>query len=133
MDGYFIYNKQFDDFSVEATAGYSYQKFENRGSFTGNLTDPNDLGDTFEVPDVVLIGYFGRANFGYQGKYLASVNYRRDGTSRFSSENRWGNFFGASAAWVLSEEDFLKDSEVFSLLKLRRNGCKPSVPCRSES
>jgi iron complex outermembrane receptor protein len=119
FDGYFAYNKEFGDFTLDATVGYSYQKFENSGSFTGNLTDPNDIGDTFQDPDIVLIGYFGRANFGYKGKYLASLNYRRDGTSRFSSENRWGNFLGASAAWIISEEDFLKENEVISSLKLR--------------
>lgn len=119
LDGYFIYNKQFDDISLEATAGYSYQKFENSGSFTGNLTDPNDIGDTFVDPDIVLIGYFSRVNLGFQDKYLLSFNYRRDGTSRFSADNRWGNFLGASAAWKISEEDFLKDSSVISTLKLR--------------
>jgi len=119
FDGYLAYSKTFDEFNLDATAGYSYQKFEFNGSVTGNLRDPNDIGDSFADPDVVLIGYFSRVNLGYKDKYLVSLNYRRDGTSRFSEDNRWGNFLGASAAWKISEEDFLKDNDVISTLKLR--------------
>jgi iron complex outermembrane receptor protein len=52
-------------------------------------------------------------------KYLLTLSYRRDGTSKFSSDNRWGNFPAAAAAWRISDEDFLKDSKVISNLKLR--------------
>jgi iron complex outermembrane receptor protein len=119
FDGYLAYSTKIDDLSIDATAGYSYQKFEFSGNVSGNLRDPNDIGDSFADPDVVLVGYFGRLNLGYKDKYLVSFNYRRDGTSRFSSENRWGNFLGISGAWQISEEDFLKDNEVLSTLKLR--------------
>ena len=52
-------------------------------------------------------------------KYLLTFTYRRDGTSRFNSDNRWGNFPAAALAWKINEEDFLKDSNVISELKLR--------------
>jgi len=52
-------------------------------------------------------------------KYLLTLSYRRDGTSRFNSDNRWGNFPAAALAWKINEEDFLKDSDVVSELKLR--------------
>ena len=52
-------------------------------------------------------------------KYLLTLSYRRDGTSRFSEDNRWGNFPAAAFAWKMSEEDFLKDSDVISNLKTK--------------
>lgn len=120
FNGYFAYTKQFDDLQTNFTLGYNYQKFENSGSFTGNLRDPNNIGgDTFVDTDVVLLGYFARAEFSYLNKYRLSANFRRDGTSRFSQDNQFGNFYGAAAAWQINEEDFLKDSEVISTLKLR--------------
>lgn len=120
FNGYFAYTKEFDDLQTNFTLGYNYQKFENRGSFTGNIRDPNNIGgDTFVDTDVVLLGYFARAEFSYLNKYRLSANFRRDGTSRFSQDNQFGNFYGAAAAWQINEEDFLKDSEVISTLKLR--------------
>ncbi|WP_442266543.1 SusC/RagA family TonB-linked outer membrane protein [Tenacibaculum sp. ZS6-P6] len=120
LDGYLNYNTKFSDqISGDFTAGYSYQKFEFNGSDTGNRRDPDSNPQTFADPDVVLIGFFGRANFNFLDKYLLTLNYRRDGTSRFSSKNRWGNFPGAALAWKISEEDFLKDSKFVSSLKLR--------------
>lgn len=120
FDGYFAYEKDFDKLNTTFTAGYSYQKFEGRGGFTGNIRDVNNQGgDTFVDTDVVLLGYFARAELAYNDKYRLTLNYRRDGTSRFSEENRFGNFFGAAAAWQISDEDFLKDNETISTLKLR--------------
>lgn len=120
FNGYFVYENTFDQLNTTFTAGYSYQKFEGSGSFTGNIRDPNNQGgDTFVDTDLVLLGYFARAELAYQDKYRLTLNYRRDGTSRFSEENRFGNFFGAAAAWQISDEDFLQDNEVISTLKLR--------------
>ncbi len=120
LDGYLNYKNTFsDNITGDFTAGYSYQKFEFNGSNTGNRRDPASTPDIFADPDVVLIGFFGRANFSFFDKYLLTLNYRRDGTSRFSSENRWGDFPGAALAWKISDEDFLKDSKIISNLKLR--------------
>lgn len=120
FDGYLNYKKDFGDtFGLDLTAGYSYQKFESSGGNSGNVRDPESFATTFADPDVVLIGFFGRANFSFFDKYLVTLNYRRDGTSRFSEENRWGDFAGAALAWRLSDEEFLKDSNVISELKLR--------------
>ncbi|MFY0630350.1 MAG: SusC/RagA family TonB-linked outer membrane protein [Flavobacteriaceae bacterium] len=119
LDGYLNYKNDFNKLGVDFTAGYSYQKFTNNGGNSGNLRDTDSFSTTFANPDVVNIGFFGRANITYDGKYLLTLNYRRDGTSRFSSENRWGNFGGAAVAWRMSDEDFLKDSKVISELKLR--------------
>ena len=119
FDTYLNYVKELEKLKIDVTAGYSYQRFENFGENSGNLRDPDSFGTSFADPDVVNIGFFGRAKFSYLQKYLLTLNYRRDGTSRFSENNRWGNFGGAAIAWNVSDEDFLKDSEVISNLKLR--------------
>lgn len=65
-----------------------------------------------------LLSTFGRLNYSYQGKYLATLTLRRDASTKFSPKNRWGNFPSAALAWNLSEENFLKD-KAFDLLKIR--------------
>ena len=65
------------------------------------------------------IGYIGRVNYSYDDKYIANVSFRRDGSSRFSPDNRWGNFWSASAAWVMTKEDFMKDLTWLNMLKLK--------------
>ena len=119
LDGYLTYAKDFSNVNTEFTAGYSYQKFTNNGSFTGNKLDPTSYPSSYADPDVVLIGFFGRANLTFSDKYLLTLTYRRDGTSRFSKDNQWGDFPAAAVAWKISDEDFLKDSKVISSLKIR--------------
>jgi iron complex outermembrane receptor protein len=119
LDAYFVYNKELGNVNVEATAGYSYQKFEGEDFNTGNTIDPDAVSDVYTHPDVVLIGFFGRTNLSFFDKYLLTLSYRRDGTSRFNKDNRWGNFPAAAIAWKINEEDFLKNSNVISTLKLR--------------
>ena len=119
FDGYLVYNKTISEVKLEATAGYSYQKFERERSFTGNDFNPNDASDVVTYGDRVLVSFFGRTNIALQDKYLLTLTYRRDGSSLFSEANRWGNFPSAAFAWKLKEESFLKDSKVFSDLKLR--------------
>jgi len=120
LDGYFVYNKELADVNIEVTAGYSYQKFKKEGFNSFNKVNPQDKApDVATDPDIVLIGFFGRTNLSFMDKYLVTLSYRRDGTSRFSKDNRWGNFPAAALAWKISEEDFLKDSNTISNLKLR--------------
>ena len=119
LDGYLNYSKEFGNVRTEFMTGYSYQKFTNSGGNTGNKRDSASFPSTFADPDVVLIGFFGRANVTLLDKYLLTVTYRRDGTSRFSENNRWGNFPAAALAWNISDEDFLKNSKTLSNLKLR--------------
>ena len=119
LDGYLNYSKEFGDLRTELMTGYSYQKFTNDGGNSGNKRNPASFASTFADPDVVLIGFFGRANVTLLDKYLFTFTYRRDGTSRFSENNRWGNFPAGAFAWKISDEDFLKDSKAISNLKLR--------------
>jgi TonB-linked SusC/RagA family outer membrane protein len=66
-----------------------------------------------------IFSYFGRINYVLSDKYLFEVNLRADGSSRFGKENRWGIFPGFSAGWRLSDEEFVRNMDVFSNLKLR--------------
>ena len=124
LDAYFVYNKTFGKTVFDLTGGYSYQKFEANRFETGNINDPNLPGGPTGFPrqsfdtDVVLIGFFGRTNINYNDKYLLTLSYRRDGSSRFSKDNRWGNFPSAAFAWKV-KGDFLKDNKTISDLKLR--------------
>lgn len=124
FDAYFKYNKDItEDISFRSTIGYSYQKFEN-SSFTTTDTrrvdyDPIEDPDIFTAPDLVLIGYIGRAFVTIKDKYIFSYSIRRDGSSRFAEDNKWGTFQSAAFSWNISDENFLKDSDVISNLKLR--------------
>ena len=73
----------------------------------------------FDKPQNRLISYFGRFNYSYKGKYLLTGTIRRDGSSRFAKENRWGWFPSGAFAWRIKEEKFLKNVSVLSDLKLR--------------
>lgn len=66
-----------------------------------------------------MFSYFGRLNYSFADKYLFEANFRADASSRFKKENRWGYFPGFSAGWRLIEEDFIKNLDIFSNLKLR--------------
>ncbi len=66
-----------------------------------------------------LQSFFAKADYGYKDKYLASLTIRRDGSSRFGANNRWGNFPAASVGWRVSEEGFLNGNNLLSELKVR--------------
>ncbi|GEP51596.1 SusC/RagA family TonB-linked outer membrane protein [Flavobacterium noncentrifugens] len=119
LNAYLNYVKDFGKFRVDVTGGYNYQLFQREGFSSGATIRPNPQSDVTTDPDINLQSYFGRVNLGYNSKYLLTVNYRRDGTSRFSEENRWGNFAGGALAWNISEESFLKGNKTISALKLR--------------
>jgi TonB-linked SusC/RagA family outer membrane protein len=70
-------------------------------------------------PTENLMSFFARANYNYKSKYLASLSFRADGSSKFVAPNQWGFFPAGSAAWVISEEEFLKDNNTLSFMKLR--------------
>jgi TonB-linked SusC/RagA family outer membrane protein len=120
-DGYLNYNKQFGKVKVDLTAGYSYQNFELESYYSTNTLLPvaEQKADVVTSPGVNLQAYYSRLNFDLSDKYLFTVNFRRDGSSRFSELHRWGNFPGAAFAWKVSKENFLKDSKTVSELKLR--------------
>lgn len=121
MDFYLDYAKDLKSLnsSVDFMAGYSYQDFRNYGFNVNNIQDQS-LKETFDYfNELNLQSYFGRLKYAFADKYLLTLTYRRDGSSRFSKENRWGDFPSAAFAWKIYEEPFMKDSKTFSNLKLR--------------
>lgn len=118
--------------SITAIAGFTYQNFRStslNGSgigFLSDVTETHDLGSASSpgIPgsgfsEAVLISYLGRVNYTLDNKYLATLSFRTDGSSRYSEGNKWGYFPSGALAWRLSEEDFMKDNGVVSDLKIR--------------
>lgn len=125
------YSKALGDHAFELLAGYesNYAFNENisaaRSQYTlhtypylnlGPLDYRDNSGSAYEYASR---SYFGRLMYNYNGKYLVQMNVRKDGSSRFHRNHRWGTFPSASLGWVLSEETFFNTSELISFLKLR--------------
>ncbi|TXE13875.1 TonB-dependent receptor [Seonamhaeicola algicola] len=129
-DNTLSYNKQFGKHEISALAGLTIQ---NRRAEFSQLTGTgytNDLlknlqGATTVVADGEYttvqnkIGYFGRLSYVFANKYLINASFRRDGSSVFGRDTKWGNFPAASLGWNVHNEDFLSESDVLSKLKLR--------------
>lgn len=119
LDAYLAYNKELNNLNISLTGGYSYQMFSvEKYNSGGNDYNPDELkkADITKEPDVNLQSFFGRANFDFYKKYFLTLTYRRDGSSRFSEANRWGNFPGAAFAWKIKDSNA---SSGLSNLKLR--------------
>lgn len=84
-----------------------------------NTTDPVSVSGT--ESDYAMRSFFGRLNYAYKSKYLLEANIRRDGSSRFHKDHRWGTFPSVSAGWRVSEEDFVGESfrNIFQNFKVR--------------
>ncbi|MCM4155622.1 SusC/RagA family TonB-linked outer membrane protein [Gramella sp. AN32] len=120
LDAYLNYNKYFEGSgtNIDLTGGYNYQDFRYPTTF---FTDDGN-GVIVEVSNETrlnLQSYFARLNLTQSDKYLLTLSIRRDGTSRFTEENRWGNFPAAAIGWKVNEENFLKGSDIVSNLKFR--------------
>lgn len=123
------YQRTFGDHSINALVGTSVQEsvFE-RTTATGEQFPSNDFTriisaavqrGTSEGTSWGIASLFGRVVYDYKSRYLATVNVRRDGSSRFGRDNRWGTFPSVAVGWLLSEEDFLKDLSFLNILKVR--------------
>lgn len=124
------YNQSFGKHGVDAMVGYSYQYFFDEGTHTkasGFLSDEfkwYSLGaasitnTTSFAQSNKLISMYGRLNYNYDNRYLVTATLRRDGSSRFGADHKWGMFPSAAASWRISQEDFFQ-SNVVSDLKLR--------------
>ena len=122
-----------DVHSVSAVAGISFSsnkfesfRLESTGGFgTDYITTLNDAidinasrTDTYESKNT-LISYYGRVNYSYLDRYLLTASIRRDGSSRFGRNTKWGVFPSASVGWRISDEAFMSDVEWLSTLKAR--------------
>lgn len=137
LESYFDYKTTFaKDHEISAVAGYSYQYHEEEGfyatnkGFSADETGENDLGagnalasgHAGEYSDKytnTLISFYGRINYSYKDKYLFEGILRREGSTMFGANNKWGNFPAVSAGWVLSKESFMQHIKWISNLKLR--------------
>jgi len=75
--------------------------------------------EDFSTSEYSFVSYFGRVNYGFKNKYLLSLIFRTDGSSRFGPENKFGNFPAASVGWVMTEEEWLRDKRGLTFLKLK--------------
>lgn len=124
------YNKSFGNHTFDILLGhenyeykYEYEYAMKIGEVISGIYDFENFTSINELSSYTnryrKEGYFGRLNYDYADKYYASISYRHDGSSRFSKDNRWGNFWSFGASWRISEEDFMKDVSWLSNLKLR--------------
>jgi iron complex outermembrane receptor protein len=125
LNAYLNYTKDIKAISskLELVAGYEYQEYKttnyNFSDLTFNKTVVNAPNFAFDVPEYRLASYLGRANLNILNKYILTASVRQDGSSKFNPDNRFAVFPSAAIAWKLKEENFLKNSSVFSDLKLR--------------
>jgi iron complex outermembrane receptor protein len=131
-----------DNFSLNAVAGYEYWKTNLRGTnqyvyeFNYNLDETNRVpvhyydnmsdgkranlvGGSFKEPVTEIQSYFARAILNYQDRFIFTGTFRADGSSKFGKENRYAYFPSFAAAWNIQNEEFMKNQDIFSALKLR--------------
>lgn len=134
---YSSYNKDFvGEHSISFTVGTEVQKTEQRRQdyafegLVGSQQEIGEIGNSTQFITAVsgifgdnfFLSYFGRANYKLKDRYMLGLSFRRDGSTAFGTNNRFGNFPAVSAGWIISSEDFFKTStffQPFSLLKLR--------------
>ena len=137
FETYLNYDKTFNEVhKLGLMAGYSWEEttvadgfgltvydfynddlgYKNLGM--ANKMDINGIWSSAEST-LRMISFFGRANYSFNSKYMVQATVRRDGSSAFGKNNRWGTFPSASAAWRISEEEFIKDLNIFDDLKFR--------------
>lgn len=121
LDFYLTYSETFNQHRVKAMAGYAWQHFKKEGSnVTYNYEQTNEKSAIkYYANQNYLVSYFGRVEYDYNSKYLITGTVRRDGTSRFSEDNRFGLFPAIGAAWKINDEAFMENNEILSDLKLR--------------
>jgi TonB-linked SusC/RagA family outer membrane protein len=124
-----IYDRSIGLHTFNALAGYSYSHFNlETYSINGTGFASDDIptlnaasstsGTSFETENT-LISYFGRLQYNYANKYLLQASIRRDGSSKFGANTKWGVFPSASVGWKITEESFMEDYSILSDLKLR--------------
>ena len=130
-NNYLTFNTLFGESSnIDFVLGANYTRFKNRAtSVTGDGFPTDNFKSISSAATIssgtgtfgnwAQISYFARATYDYQNKYILKASIRQDGSSRFGSNNRFGYFPAGSLGWIVSEENFLQNSNTLSLLKLR--------------
>lgn len=125
------YDKKIGNHNVSGVAAFTAEQYDFRNTSITGKQFPNDVLQNNELSTGVArpvvenglgqrrnVGFLGRANYSYQGKYLATVSFRRDGTTVFP-KNKWGTFYAFNLGWRISDEAFVQQLNVFDDLKLR--------------
>ncbi len=128
---YFTYSQNFNsEHDLEVVAGMEFNDTRRRFQSVTGIEFPTDdfqtIGSAAEitagngnVTQYNFLSYFARGTYSFKDRYLLKASIRRDGSSRFGANVRYGTFSAVSAGWILSEESFLQESNVVSFLKLR--------------
>ncbi len=128
-----VFNKTFGKQHITALGGYSYQEFVNSSKYMSSSNFISDATSYYSIgggnkstwnlssdhDSNKLISFYGRATYNFDEKYLFTATLRQDGSSRFGANTKWGLFPSAAVAWRISQEEFLKNNNVISNLKLR--------------
>ena len=125
-----FFNNNWEDHQVDIVAGYEYTKRDFYSMYGERRNYDNDLlpylgaGNTIinatdNANESTLISVISRVNYNYLGRYMASLSFRRDGSSRFGPENKWGNFPAASIGWRVTDESFMQDFDYLNELTFR--------------
>ncbi len=133
------YNNSFGNHNLQVLGGYEVESLNYRTLQASSqnystyklpeLSNGQPLGTGSEVAASNMTSFIGNMNYNYNDRYYASASIRTDGSSRLGIDNRWGTFWSTSAAWRLSQEDFLKNSEWINDLKLRASfGTNGTLP-----
>lgn len=120
---YANYNKLVEPIksSFDVTAGYDYQYWKSTTPLYYEMNTLGEIQKTSKAKDErhVLLSYYGRLNYSFNSRYMLTTTVRRDATSRFAKNVRWGTFPSVALGWRVTEESFLKDNKVISTLKVR--------------
>jgi TonB-linked SusC/RagA family outer membrane protein len=132
MNNVLNYDTKLGESTLSAMAGFEAIKNSGRGMYASDMDFPieqeellfigNGLGIKISSQGEyasTLASFFGRLNYDYKGKYYVSGTLRRDGSSKFTGDNKWGTFYSLSSGWVVKQENFLKDVSWLNNLKLR--------------
>ncbi|HEY8396749.1 MAG TPA: TonB-dependent receptor [Flavihumibacter sp.] len=129
-NNYITYKKEIGLSNIEGVVGMQYQKSRSDYGFVEGTEFPSNAykkiisaatksGGSSNTSDYSFLSYFARVNYKYNDKYLASLSVRRDASSRFGPDSRYGYFPAGSLGWIISNEDFMSKSALISFLKLR--------------
>ncbi|MNK05633.1 TonB dependent receptor [compost metagenome] len=126
------YNKKIEKHSLNIVGAGTFERTNGNSKRAEAKTFPNDAlqNENLAAGGVVLpvitsryqstlISFLGRANYNYDDRYLLTLSYRQDGSSKFGRDNKWAGFPSAALAWKLSNESFMKDTKLINDLKLR--------------
>jgi len=129
-ENYFTFSKNFQKHNLNVVSGVSFQKnksefyrtegrdFKNEQLGYNSLQGAAEFLSSSSVDELFMVSFLARANYTFDERYLATVSYRKDGTSRFMID-KWGDFYSGALGWNIKKESFLADSELISELKLR--------------